>query len=257
MRIAMLHLASYLGDLESNCHELARGMRNAAAAGADWIVTPELVLCGYRFEGRIGLSWIAPWPDAWGERVCRLAASLRVTLFVSHPERDPETNRLHNTVFVIGPDGITVGSQRKTHLIPESEAWASRAATVTPVAVASVRVGILVCADAYTPVLATRLRERGAEVLISPAAWGPRLYGPKGEWEARSRETGVPLFVCNRIGTTQEPDFMDAESVIVNAGERIMTYGSSEPAVLAADWDRASGMVYPLSPIRLEAPKEE
>jgi N-carbamoylputrescine amidase len=245
-RIAMLHLAPRLGALGDNYRCLAAAMRAAKHAGADWVATSELCLCGYRFADRIGTSWIVPWPDNWGEKVCGLAASLRLTVFLAHVERDSGTNRLHNTVFVIGTDGSTIGSQRKTHLIPQSEAWASRGARVAPVEIAGCRAGILVCADAYTPGLAQRLSEQGADILISPAAWGPRLHGPRGEWEARSRETRLPLFVCNRVGTKEEPDFVDAESVIVNAGERIMTYASSEPAVLVADWQPSSGAVYPL-----------
>lgn len=243
MRIAMLHLSPRLADLDANYSQLSQGMRIAAEAGAEWIVTPELCLCGYRFAERIGTSWIAPWPDIWGEKVCRLAASLGVTVFMAHPERESATDRLFNTVFVIGSDGNTIGVQRKTHVIPGSEAWASRADTVAPVMVPPVRVGILVCADVCTHRLALRLCLQGAGVIISAAAWGPHLYGPAGEWEARSRDTGLPIFVCNRAGTPEEPDFMDAESVIVNGGRRIMAYGSSNPTVLVADWNRAQGTV--------------
>ena len=74
---------------------------------------------------------------------------------------------------------------------------------VTPVPVPPVgNVGLLICADAYTPAIATTLKAQGAQMLVSAAAWGPGLHGPNGEWERCSRETGLPLLVCNRTGMT-------------------------------------------------------
>jgi N-carbamoylputrescine amidase len=61
-------------------------------------------------------------------------------------------------------------------------------------------VGILICADVYTRDIAEDLRGQGAQLLVSPAAWGPDLNGPEGEWEQRTQETGLPLVVCNRTG---------------------------------------------------------
>ncbi|MBX3337761.1 MAG: hypothetical protein KF848_09240 [Nitrospira sp.] len=42
--------------------------------------------------------------------ICRLAARFRVTLFLSHPERDPRSQQLYNAVFAIGSDG-PIGGQ--------------------------------------------------------------------------------------------------------------------------------------------------
>jgi N-carbamoylputrescine amidase len=95
----------------------------------------------------------------------------------------------------------------------------------------------LVCADAFTPGIAGSLKRSGAQLLISPSSWGPGLHGPNGEWEDRSRETGVPLIVCNRTGTDRTLDFRKAQSLVVKNGERLLTHSSERSAVLTLDWD--------------------
>jgi N-carbamoylputrescine amidase len=98
-------------------------------------------------------------------------------------------------------------------------------------------VGILICADAYAPWIARRLKEQAARILVSPAAWAPGLYGPNGEWERCTRDTGLPLLVCNRTGVDSTLDFRRAESVVVKDGRRIYSLTSESSAVFIMDWD--------------------
>jgi 5-aminopentanamidase len=237
LRIGMLHLAPRLGDLEYNRRLVEKTVATAAAQGAEWIVTPELGLCGYQFASCIGTDWIVPHPDPWLVRFCQVVAAAHITVFLSHPERDRHTDKLYNTVFVIGPDGTCLGTHRKVNVVPGAEAWASPGHTAVPVFVPPLRVGLLVCSDACTPGIARRLQAEGAEILISPAAWPPRPHGPEGAWEQRSRETGLPLFVCNRTGSDRTLSFLEAESVVVKAGERLLTFSAPHSTVLLVDWD--------------------
>jgi predicted amidohydrolase len=62
----------------------------------------------------------------------------------------------------------------------------------------------VICADVYSELPARQLRAAYAELLVSTAAWWPGQWGPNGEWEARTLDTGVPLIVCNRSGRGQE-----------------------------------------------------
>lgn len=237
LRIALLHLEPRLGDLERNRRTLERAVAAAAGAGADWVVTPELCICGYQFTGHLGTEWILPQPEPWMVRFCGLVSRLRVTVFLSHPERDPRTAKLYNSVFVIGADGAIVGTHRKVNVVPTAEAWASRGERIAPIPVPPLTVGVLICSDAYTPQVASRLHAQGAQFLVSSASWGPQPHGPDGAWEDRSRETGLPLIVCNRTGTEETLSFTQAESVVVKAGKRLLSFRSARPALLMVDWD--------------------
>jgi predicted amidohydrolase len=237
LRIAMLHLAPRLGELEHNRRLLEMAVTTAANMGADWAITPELCLSGYQFVGRMGTDWIVAQPDAWMIGFRRLVAQQHLTVFLAHAERDPGTGKLHNSVFVLGPDGSQLGSYRKVQVVPVAEAWASAGEAVAPIDVGPVRVGILICADAYSPRLASLLRAQGAELRVSPAAWPPLPHAPQDSWEARTRETGLPLFVCNRGGSDESMCFDDAQSVVVQGGRRLFEHCGSHSSVLTVDWD--------------------
>jgi predicted amidohydrolase len=204
-----------------------------------WILTPELCICGYDFADEIGTDWIVPPPDPWMRDFCRLVARLHVTVFLSHPERDPRTAKLHNSVFVIAADGAILGTHRKINTLRVgAEAWSSPGNQAAPIPSEPFsRVGILICADAYSPGIARSLQAQGAELLVSSAAWAPGLHGPDGEWERCTSDTGLPLFVCNRTGPDRMLDFTGAESVIVKGGQRLLTFRSEQSAVFTIEWD--------------------
>ena len=228
LTVAFLHLAPELGLLDRNRSLIEYGTRVAADSGADWVLSGELVVPGYRFEPRIGTSWIAEQPDSWMRRLARLSSDLGVASFVSHPEREAATGRLFNSLFVIGRNGQILGRQRKLDPTPGSEDWSSAGDPGRPIPVDGIKIGLLLCADAYKPLPALRLRDAGAQLLVSAAAWWPGEWGPKGEWEARTLDTGLPLIVCNRTGSDHQSQLFDSESVVVDRGEKRLTLRAME-----------------------------
>ncbi len=239
LRIAMLHLAPVAGELAQNRRLMERAVEAAAGAGADWVLTPELGITGYAFADRLGTDWILPQPDPWMSRLCRSVAGHGVTLFLSHPERDAQTGKLHNSVFVIAPDGTIRGKHRKINTLRGgSESWSTPGEQAVPVMVPPLDgVGILICADAFSPGIGKTLKAQGAQLLVSAAAWAPGFHGPDGEWERCTKDTGLPLFVCNRTGADRTLDFTQAESVVVKDGERRLAYQAPHSTVLLVDWD--------------------
>jgi N-carbamoylputrescine amidase len=243
LRIALLHLAPTLGALDANRVLIESGTRAAADLGAEWIVSGELVVCGYRFTSVLGTDWIGEQPDPWMRRLCALDAELGVVSFVSHPERDRAGGRLFNSLFALGRDGRLLGRQRKLRPTPVSEAWAARGNLGRPIVVDGLRVGLLVCADAYSAEPALRLRAAGAQLLVSSAAWWPGRWGPNGEWEARTLDTGLPLIVCNRTGRDGASHMGGAESVIVDRGRKLLTLRAAESTVFVVECEIDRGHI--------------
>jgi predicted amidohydrolase len=244
LRIGLAHLSPTQGALEANCRLVEAALDRAAEAGAAWVVTPELCLTGYDFVGHLGTAWIAdPAADPWVARLHARASRLGVTLFLGHPERDPESGRCHNTVFVLGANGERLGAHRKINTLPGIEGWSSKGAASAPVFVPPMHVGLLVCADAWGPGIAKALADGGARILLSPAAWPPEPHGPEGCWADRTAETGLPLFVCNRTGEETSLSFADAETAVFFAGARQLSFREARSALVVVDWSFAAGRV--------------
>ena len=239
LRVAMLHLAPELADVAHNRALAEKGLSRAAALGAQWVITPELFVTGYKFAEMIGTDWILPQPDEWMQTFCGHVRELGLTVFLSHPERDPDGDLMYNTVFVIGPDGSIIGRHRKVKALRGPEAWSSPGNDVVPIDCGGTAVGVVICADAYRNDVAGILKDRGAEILVSPASWGPGDCGPVGEWEQRTLDTGLPIMVCNRSGwEADDLDFNEAVSVVAVNGQRVLqAYCGEESAVLVFDWD--------------------
>ena len=239
LRVALLHLAPIPADLAYNRRLVEVAVTTAAGLGANWVVTPELCICGYAFADQIGTDWILPQPDPWMKDFCRLVARLQVTVFLSHPERDFQTAKLHNSVFVLAANGTIVGKHRKINTLKVgAESWSSPGEEAIPIPVQPLgSVGILICADAYSRGIAQHLQSQGAQLLVSSAAWAPGLHGPEGEWEQCTRDTGLPLLVCNRTGPDRTLNFAEAESVIVKGGQRLLSLRSERSAIFTLEWD--------------------
>jgi predicted amidohydrolase len=250
VRIAFLHLAPIAADIAGNRRLIEEAVGRAAREGAEWILTPELSVAGYTFADTIGTDWIEPAPDAWTSTLGAVVARLGVTLFLSHPERDGGTGALHNSLFVIGPDGRIRGGHRKINTLPMgSEAWSTPGTLATPVTVEPVGpVGLLICADAYSPWIAKSLHAQGARLLVSSAAWAPGLHGPNGEWEQCTRDTGLTLLVCNRTGADRILDFSAGSTVVVKDGARLLDLTARASTIFLLDWDL--GAQRPAGPAR-------
>jgi N-carbamoylputrescine amidase len=234
-KIALLHLETVPGAVEQNRRVIVEAIKHAAANGAEWIVTPELAVCGLQFAHTVGTDWIEPQPDCWMQQVCKLNKTLKRTIFLACPDRDG--NRFYNSVFVIGPTGEILGKHRKINVASDSLSWSSPGDSAIPIDCQGMKVGLPICADVYTSNIARALKFDGAQVLVSPASWGPGIHGPNGEWEQRTHETGLPLIVCNRTGAEKTLEFWNAPSLVVQNGRRLLAHTSKKSAVLTFNWD--------------------
>lgn len=245
IRIALVHLDSRPGEVERNRRAIEAAITRAIAEKADWVVTPELAETGYRFAEKIGTGWIENFPNAWIRRLSTIAAKGKVTLFIGIAEKDSATGKLHNSVAVIDKNGVIQGTYRKHRVVNgPAESWAARGIENNLFMANGIPVGLLICADAYKDEISGRHRLMGARILLSPANWPPAgEMGPKGYWEERSRETGLPLIVANRTGMEPGIDFRAGESAAIAHGKRLYTFVSPTPQLVLLDWDRTNGAI--------------
>lgn len=241
MRVALLHLNVSNGPETANLMLLERAITLAASHGAGWIITPETAVQGYFFaqQAKQTVWYIPVQPSPALQAIRELAACNRLTIFLGCAERDFLTGKYFNSCLVIGPDGSVLGRHRKIRSHGDAEQWASNGTALEPVACRECTAGILICADSWYVDHAQVLKEKGADVIIVPAAWPPGSCGPGDCWERCSAVTGLPVWVCNQTGNEGSFDFSRAESMVVAGGKSCLTYSGLRQAVLLFDWDCA------------------
>lgn len=237
--IAFAHLDLCSGPEARNLDKLAAAMDAAAAAGAQWLVTPEMAVQGYFFWNEDTRPDIPVQPSPALRPLVERATAHGLGLFLGCGERDPATGAAHNACLVFGRDGALLGRHRKTKSIGPAEAWTTPSPVVTPIVCPGFTAGILVCADAWTTDPALAHREQGAEVIVVCAAWPPGPHGPNGCWERGSLASGLPYWVCNQTGPHPRLDFRSARSSVIVRGEARLSHSGADEAVLLFEWDFA------------------
>jgi len=255
LTIAMLHLELRYADLEHNAALVQKGIELASKHNADWVTTPELSHTGYRFDLKLGTTWIPNGPDKYVEEVQALAKKHRLVVFLSHLERidDRLGNReLFNTLFVIDKAGEIIGRHKKVNTIPISESWSTAGTSPLVVNVDGYKVGLLICADAWPATHAKSLENQGAELILSSASWAPGEYGPGSTWEKRSSETGLPIFVNNRTGIERQFDLRNAVSAVAYQGKRLLSHQSPNSQLVIVNWDTKTNSLIDTQAIDIE-----
>jgi len=151
-------------------------------------------------------------PDGESYRLMSaLAAQYKVTIHAgSVVERSG--NQFYNTTVVFGPDGRELARYRKIHLfdvtVPDGTRYGesdtvARGEEVVTYEVGEFTVGCSICYDLRFPELFRKLRDRGADVIVLPAAF--TLQTGKDHWETLSRaraiETQTYFLATGQIGT--------------------------------------------------------
>lgn len=235
MKVAFLHVEPQPGNIEANRKLIEHLILAAADRNAQWILTPELCISGYYFADAIGTAWIKPQPDEWMWRIMTISRERGLVIFLSHPERDEKTGKMHNMLFAIGK-GEIVGRHRKIEVHPGAEeAWSSPGDSTEPETVDGVKVGMLICADTWGTHHGMSLSGKKAGLLVVSVAWGHK-YSPLEQWKKLSLETRLPVWVCNRTGIERNVDWTKAESIVLKDGEPLFSY-FGQPALLLFDWD--------------------
>ena len=232
--VALLHLAPRSGDVAHNKRMVESAVRRAAAMGAAFVVSPELVVSGYGFRDAIGTDWIARDQAALFAWAGDLARQASVFLLLGTPEAD---GRLFNSQILFAPDGTRIGHHRKIMVLKVgSESWSTAGDRSTVLTVDGIgRVGLFVCADMYSKRLVDETAAQEVDLLVSSAAWAPGHHGPNGEWERASFETGRPVLVCNRTGM-DSMDFRGSQSVAAVGGRLASSHSSPDSAIVLLDW---------------------
>lgn len=209
----------------------------AAETGARLVVFPEAALTGYVFESEA--EALAGAVDAYGSELRRIAAACADSaawVVVGAVERKDE--RLYNTAFLVGPDGV-VGRYRKVHtLCLGVDRFVRRGEKFRVWDLPIGRIGLNICYDGTFPESARTLKLMGAQLVVLPTNW-PRLDMKRAQTQMRAYENHLNYFAVNRVGEERGTVFPGGSMAADPLG-RLLAEGGDGPQRVVAEFDLAA-----------------
>lgn len=183
MRVAAVSMNGRLGEPERVLDAIDGWCARAAAAKADLVLFPELVVHGHCTPNTWELA--EPVPEGPSvRRLCGIARRHRLVLSAGISEK--ERDIVYNAQVLAGPEGY-IGKQRKLHLSRDEVNHYKGGREMPVFDVGRSKVGTVICYDNQFPEVARVLALRGAELLLMPhaARFKPWPDTPEGEAAAR------------------------------------------------------------------------
>ncbi len=205
------------GDATENLDKAIRGIREAAARGAQIICLEELFCSQYfcREENHDNFNLAEPIPGPSTDALRKVAGELGVVVIASLFERRAP-GLYHNTAAVLDADGSLLGIYRKMHIPDDPLYYEKFYFTPGDLGFPNFdtkfgRIGVLVCWDQWYPEGARLASLRGANILFYPTAigWHPSEKAEHGAaqldaWRTVQRahaiSNGVFVAAVNRVG---------------------------------------------------------
>ena len=225
-------------------------IREAAAQGADYVLTPE-VSNMMQLNRKALFEHLASEEDDMSLKAYRaLAAELKIHLHIGSLALRFSPEKAVNRSFLIGPDGNVLASYDKIHMfdidLPGGESY-RESANYQPGETAVIsdlpwgRIGLTICYDVRFPALYRALAESGASFLTVPSAF-TRKTG-EAHWHtllrARAIENGCFVFAAAQAGMHENKRETYGHSLIIDPWGEILAEGGVEPGVFLAKIDPA------------------
>ncbi|MDW4549201.1 carbon-nitrogen hydrolase family protein [Defluviimonas sp. D31] len=213
MKAALLQLSSS-DDPAENLPVVRAMVREAAATGAGFVLTPEVTNCVSSDRGHQNAVLRHEEDDSTLAALRAEATELRLWLLIGSLalKTHDSDGRFANRSFLIGPDGAIAARYDKIHMfdvtVSETEQYRESAgyrpgARAVLAEAPFARIGMTVCYDVRFPHLYRRLAKAGAEVLTVPAAFNDTTGA--AHWEsllrARAIENGAYVLAPAQTGS--------------------------------------------------------
>ena len=255
MRTALAQMTSG-DDPGDNLRQVQWMLAEAAAEGAEFVLTPEVTNCLSASRSHQNEVLRPEAEDPTLAALRQQAEELDIWLLIGSLalKTDDPDGRFANRSFLIGPDGGIRARYDKIHMFDvqvtpeetyrESDGFrpGDRAVLAdTPFGA----VGMTVCYDVRFPHLHQALARAGAEILTIPAAFSP-VTGA-AHWEAllraRAIETGCFVLAPAQTGThpttTGKTRRTHGHSMAISPWGEVLVDGGTEAGIHVFDMDRA------------------
>jgi predicted amidohydrolase len=237
MRVALAQFAPTLGDLAGNARRARAAVEEAEAAGAGLVVFPELFLSGYAVGSADGETAVA------AAAAAELAVG-RATVAVGFHELAGHAT--YNSVALAAAQTL-LHVQRKLFPVsypPFSEHQQyARGDELRAVDSDAGRLAVLICNDAWQPILPSLAVLDGAEILLMPAASSTAFDEAEPHWRALTsffaRLLRCYVVFVNRVGGEAGLTFWGGSHIVGPSGELVAEAPRLEEALVLGEIDVA------------------
>ncbi len=234
LKICVLQLNYCVGDMPGNAQKIVDAAVKAYADGARLVVTPELAICGYAAEDLfLRSSFMQACDDAVKQVASALAGLKDLTVVVGTPvmagnglrTKSVAVQERHNAAVVV-QQGQVMASYAKRELpnyqVFDERRYFSPGHDACVFDAQGVKVGLLICEDAWFDAPAQSSKDAGAQLLVVINA-SPFHIGKGGEREQkmrlRAQAVGLPLVYAHLIGGQDEIVFEGRSFALQANGE--------------------------------------
>jgi NAD+ synthetase len=252
LKIGILQLNSTIGDFAANRQKLLAGYEKACALGAEFILAPELFLCGYPPRDLLLRADFIEANLAALEVTAKSAGA--IPLCVGYVDRNSENpgRTLRNSAAVLQNGKIiwrTHKSLLPTYDVFDEDRYFEPARNVAPFAFNGRKLGLTICEDIWNDedFWPERLYRRdpikeligqGAEIIlnISASPWHDGKEKTRLEMLRRvAHDEKIPVVQVNSVGANDELIF-DGHSVVINSHGKIVALANGFASdILVAD----------------------
>ncbi len=205
--------------------------------GADLVVFPEAFARDFGEAGSDVSEYAEGLDGPFVQQVAATAAARSTTVVAGMFETSADPDRPNNTLVM---RGAAEAAYRKIHLYDsfgyrESDRLVAGPIGPTVVSIGGWQVGLMTCYDLRFPELARMLVDRGAELLVLPAAWvaGPRKVD---HWTTLVRARAIENTVFVAAAAQPGPRY-SGHSLIVDPLGDVLAEAGDGPAVVRAQLD--------------------
>ena len=248
-KAAMIQMRAGLSPA-ANLEAAVRMIGEAKAAGAEYVLTPEMTNIMEVKRERLFSNIVTEEADTSLATLRELARKLGITIHIGSLAIKLTPDRAANRSFLIDPKGEIAARYDKIHMfdvdLEGGESYReSRTYRPGEQAVLSDlpwgRLGLTICYDLRFPALYRALAEAGATMLTIPSAFTQQTG--EAHWHvlirARAIENGCFVFAAAQGGKHENGRETFGHSLIVDPWGRILAEGGTEPGVVMAEIDMA------------------
>jgi NAD+ synthase (glutamine-hydrolysing) len=239
MRLGLCQMNATVGDIAGNAERIRAGMRNAAAAGAELVLFPELALTGYPPEDLLLKEHFLA--DAAAALQGLAADAREVVAVVGFPERAED---VYNAAAILA-DGRVHAIYRKVYLpnygVFDEQRYFQSGAGGAVIDLAGGRLGVTVCEDIWEPGPPASEEALAGATLILNISASPYHAGKGSERERmfaqRARDNLACVAFCALVGGQDELVFDGHSCVIDHTGATIARAAQFREELLICDVD--------------------